>query len=190
MLNFKTSADKLCKNKPMNIRSFQEISPIIGQNVFIDSTAIVIGQVQLGDDCSVWPCTVIRGDENTITIGQRTNIQDGSVLHVNHANQLNPTGDPLIIGNDVTIGHRVVLHGCTIEDECLIGINSVILDKVIIKKHVLIGANSLVPSGKILESGYLYLGSPVKQIRALTDNEIAFFKYSAAHYVELKNKYL
>jgi len=173
----------------MNIRNFQEFSPQLGKHVFIDETAVVIGQVTLGDDCSIWPQTVIRGDENTITIGQRTNIQDGSVLHVNHANERNPTGDPLLIGNDVTVGHRVVLHGCTIEDECLIGINSVILDRALIKKNVLIGANSLVPSGKILESGYLYLGSPVKKIRQLTAEEIALLKYSALHYVELKNKY-
>ena len=174
----------------MNIRNFQDHQPQLGKNVFIDATALVIGQVQLGDDCSVWPLTVIRGDENTITIGARSNIQDGSVLHVNHANELNLKGDALRIGNDVTIGHRVVLHGCTIEDECLIGINSVVLDQAVVKKHVLVGANSLVPPGKILESGYLYLGSPVKQIRKLTDDEIAFFKHSAAHYVELKNKYL
>lgn len=174
----------------MSIRNFQEFTQQIGERVFIDDTATVIGQVTLGNDCSIWPHVVIRGDENTITIGKRTNIQDGSVLHVNHANERNPTGDPLVIGNDVTVGHRVVLHGCTVEDECLIGINSVILDRAVIKKNVLIGANSLVPSGKILESGYLYLGSPVQKIRELTEEEIKLLKYSATHYVELKNKYL
>jgi carbonic anhydrase/acetyltransferase-like protein (isoleucine patch superfamily) len=174
----------------MKIRNFENYTPKIGKRVFIDETAVVIGQVTLGDDCSIWPLTVIRGDENTITIGNRTNIQDGAVLHVNHANPLNPKGDPLLIGNDVTIGHRVVLHGCTIEDECLIGINSVVLDRAVIQNNVLVGANSLVPIGKTLESGYLYLGSPVKQIRPLTDEEIKLLKYSAMHYVELKDKYL
>ena len=174
----------------MNIRNFQAHQPRLAQNVFIDETAVIIGQVQLGDDCSIWPMTTIRGDVNYITIGQRTNIQDGSVFHVTSPSKSNPDGNPLIIGDDVTVGHRVVLHGCTIEDECLIGINSVVLDQAVVQKHVLVGANSLVPPGKILESGYLYLGSPVKQIRKLTDDEIAFFKHSAAHYVELKNKYL
>jgi carbonic anhydrase/acetyltransferase-like protein (isoleucine patch superfamily) len=174
----------------MNIRNFQVHKPQLGKQVFIDETAVVIGQVQLGDDCSIWPLTAIRGDVNYITIGQRTNIQDGTVFHVTSPFKDNPDGNPLIIGNDVTVGHRVVLHGCTIEDECLIGINSVILDQAVVKKHVLVGANSLVPSGKILESGYLYLGSPVKKVRKLTDDEIAFFKHSATHYVALKNKYL
>jgi carbonic anhydrase/acetyltransferase-like protein (isoleucine patch superfamily) len=133
---------------------------------------------------------VVRGDVNQISIGARTNIQDGSVLHVNHAGEYNPQGNPLVIGHDVTIGHRVVLHGCTIEDECLIGINSVVMDGAIIREQVLVGANSLVPPGKELASGYLYVGSPVKQIRALTATEKAFFKYSAQHYVALKDNYL
>jgi carbonic anhydrase/acetyltransferase-like protein (isoleucine patch superfamily) len=174
----------------MNIRSFENIAPHIGEKVFIDVSSVIIGQVTLGDDCSVWPLTAIRGDVNPIKIGARTNIQDGTVCHVTSAHEGNGDGNPLIIGNDVTIGHRVVLHGCTLEDECLIGMNSVVLDKAIVKKHVLVGANSLVPPGKILESGYLYLGSPVKQIRALTIDEIAFFKQSAVHYVDLKHKYL
>ena len=174
----------------MSIRNFQSHQPQLGKNVFIDETAVIIGQVQLGDDCSVWPLTAIRGDVNHITIGHRTNVQDGTVCHVTSPSKSDPQGNPLIIGNDVTIGHRVVLHGCTIEDECLIGMNSVVLDQAVVKKQVLVGANSLVPPGKVLESGYLYLGSPIKQIRKLTDDEITFFKHSAAHYVKLKNKYL
>ncbi len=172
----------------MSIRKFGNILPLLKQHVYVDESAVVIGDVVLEEDVSVWPTAVIRGDVNKIRIGKRTNIQDGAVLHVSHANDANPNGDPLIIGNDVTIGHRVVLHGCTIDDECLIGINSVVLDKAHIKRHVLIGANSLVPPGKVLESGYLYLGSPVKQIRKLTEEELAYFTYSAEHYVKLKNR--
>jgi carbonic anhydrase/acetyltransferase-like protein (isoleucine patch superfamily) len=174
----------------MATRKFQNLEPVLKNRVYIDDTAVVIGDVVLGDDCGVWPTAVIRGDVNTIRIGERTNIQDGSILHVTHVNQANPQGAALTIGNDVTIGHRVVLHGCHISDECLIGMGSLILDDVQIPKHVLIGANSLVPPGKILESGYLYLGSPVKKIRPLTDAEITFFRYSAEHYVKLKNIYL
>mgnify|MGYP000042987326 CR=1 FL=1 len=174
----------------MQTKSFAGIRPQLGQHVYIDPTALVIGNVHLDDDAAVWPMAVLRGDVNTIRIGRRTNIQDGSILHVNHASDFDPDGDPLYIGDDVTIGHRVVLHGCRIENKCLIGINSVVLDKAIIHSHVLLGANSLVPPKKELVSGYLYLGSPVKQIRKLTTAEIDYFDYSARHYVDLKNQYL
>ena len=174
----------------MNIRPFLQSKPQLGERVYIDDTALVIGDVHLDDDAAVWPMAVIRGDVNKICIGKRTNIQDGCVLHVNHDSTFNPGGDALFIGDDVTIGHRVVLHGCTIEDKCLIGINSVIMDKAIISSHVLLGANSLVPPNKNLESGYLYVGSPVKQARKLTTAEMAYFSYSAQHYVALKDHYL
>ena len=159
----------------MAIRIFKKVLPQIAENAWVDESAIVIGDVTIGADSSIWPTAVIRGDVNSITIGQRTSIQDGTVIHVSHATEGNPGGDAVIVGDDVTVGHRVVLHGCTIEDQCLIGINSVILDKAIVRKHVLIGANSLVPPGKELASGYLYLGSPVKAVRPLTEAEIAFF---------------
>ncbi len=162
----------------------------MGERVYIDDTAVVIGQVTLADDVSVFPTVVIRGDENTITIGKGSNIQDGSVLHVNHGNQENPTGDPLMIGDYVTVGHRAVLHGCTIGDYCLIGINAVILDRAIIEEYVLIGANSLVPSGKRLLSGKLYFGNPVKEIRDLTVDEKKSLEYSARHYIKLKDDYI
>jgi carbonic anhydrase/acetyltransferase-like protein (isoleucine patch superfamily) len=174
----------------MSIRAFENTQPELHARVYVDESAIVIGDVILEEDCSIWPTTVLRGDVNKIRVGKRTNIQDGTVLHVSHANENNPEGDPVIIGTDVTVGHRVVLHGCTIEDECLIGINAVVLDKAYIQKHVLIGANSLVPPGKIVESGYLYLGSPIKKIRALTEHELAYFKQSALHYVALKERTL
>lgn len=174
----------------MNIQAFKTKKPSLGQRVLVADSAVVIGDVTIGDDSSIWPTAVVRGDVNQIHIGERTSIQDGTILHVNHANATNPKGDALIIGHDVTVGHRAVLHGCTIGDECLIGINSVVLDRAVLQKHVLLGANSLVPPGKVLESGYLYLGSPVKQVRKLTDDELAYFSYSAQHYVLLKDEYL
>ena len=174
----------------MNIREFNHIIPTLGERVFIDDTAVIIGEVTIGDDSSVFPTTVIRGDVNSISIGARTNIQDGSVLHVSHRHPENPAGDPICIGDDVTVGHRVVLHGCTIENQCLIGINSVVMDNVVVESHVIIGANSLVPPNKRLKSGYLYLGSPVKQVRPLSEEEISFLSYSAEHYVRLKDNYL
>jgi len=150
----------------------------------------VIGDVQIGKNSSIWPSTVIRGDVNFIRIGEGSNIQDLSILHVSHKSSWQPDGSPLIIGNHVTIGHQVLLHGCTIEDECLIGMGSIVMDQVVVQKHVMLAAGSLVPEGKVLESGYLYLGRPVKRIRPLTGDEIAHFMYSANHYITLKNQYL
>ena len=171
------------------IRPFNKIYPDIKQNVYVDEQASVIGDVLLGDDVSVWPMAVIRGDVNYIRIQAKTNIQDGSVLHVTHEAP-HQTGYPLIIGEGVTIGHNVVLHGCTIEDYCLIGMGSTILDGAILQKNVLLGAGSLVTPGKILESGYLWMGSPAQKKRPLTVAEIANFKYSADHYIEVKNQFI
>ncbi|CAH0992999.1 Protein YrdA [Sinobacterium norvegicum] len=173
-----------------NIRSFQGHSPTLGNQVFIDSFACVIGDVELGDDSSVWPFTVIRGDMHKIRIGQRTSVQDGSILHITHASDYNPGGYPLTIGNDVIVGHKVTLHGCTIGNEVLIGIGSIILDGAVIEDKVVIGANTLVPPNKTLESGYLYIGSPAKKARALSEKEMNFFKYSAGNYVKLKNQHI
>jgi carbonic anhydrase/acetyltransferase-like protein (isoleucine patch superfamily) len=173
-----------------NVQKFQDFSPEIGHHVFLHASATVIGHVNIGDDCSVWPGAVIRGDVNFIRIGQGTNIQDLSTLHVSHKSSEDPDGSPLIIGNHVTVGHNVILHGCTIEDECLIGMGSIIMDKTIVQKHVMVGAGSLVPEGKVLESGYLYIGRPARRIRPLTDEEITHFMYSANHYIKLKNQYL
>lgn len=166
------------------------ISPQLGERVYVHPGAHVIGDVSLGDDVSVWPGTVIRGDVNQIRIGAGSNIQDGSVLHVSHKSSWDPGGAPLLIGNKVTVGHKVILHGCEIGDECLIGMGAIVMDKVVVEPRVLIGAGSLVPEGKILQSGYLYLGSPVRRVRPLTDKELAHFAYSAAHYIRLKNNYL
>jgi carbonic anhydrase/acetyltransferase-like protein (isoleucine patch superfamily) len=174
----------------MSIRSFQGIKPNIGHSVYIDETALVIGDVTIGDHSSIWPMTVVRGDVNKITIGSNTNIQDGSVLHVTHGYQKNPEGFALHVGNNVTVGHKVILHACVIEDNCLIGMGSTIMDGAVVHSHVLVGAGSLVSPGKELESGYLYLGSPVKKLRRLTDEERAWIDYSATHYVKLKSRYL
>jgi carbonic anhydrase/acetyltransferase-like protein (isoleucine patch superfamily) len=176
-------------NNP-NIQPYQGILPQTGSGVYIHPMASVIGDVVLGNDVSVWPGTVIRGDVNHIRIGAGTNVQDLSVLHVSHKSSWDPAGASLIIGNNVTVGHKVILHGCMIEDECLIGMGSIIMDKVVVQKHVLIAAGSLVPEGKVLESGYLYMGSPAKKIRALTEKELGHFMYSAKHYIKLKNNYL
>ena len=172
------------------IRTFKGITPTIADSAFIDETAVVIGNVTIGEDSSVWPTAVIRGDTNSITIGNRTSIQDGSVLHVNHDAEFNPGGDPLIVGDNVTVGHRVMLHGCTIKDRCLIGMSVTILDKVVVESGVLIGAGSLVSPGKILESGYLYVGSPAKRIRRLTDDELYYLDYAADFYANLKLEYM
>jgi carbonic anhydrase/acetyltransferase-like protein (isoleucine patch superfamily) len=173
-----------------NIQRFNGHLPNIASGVYIHASAIVIGHVNLGENVSVWPGVVIRGDINFIKIGAGSNIQDCSVLHVNHQSVQDPAGSPLIIGNNVTIGHSVILHGCTIEDESLIGMGSIVMDKAIVQKNVLIAAGSLVPEGKVLESGYLYMGSPVKKVRALTLDEIAFLMVSAQNYMQLKDAYL
>jgi carbonic anhydrase/acetyltransferase-like protein (isoleucine patch superfamily) len=177
-------------NNQSSLQSFSGYAPQLDASVYVHSSATVIGDVHLGENASVWPSAVIRGDINFIKIGAGSNIQDCAVLHVNHKSAQDPAGSPLIIGNNVTIGHTVILHGCTIEDECLIGMGSIVMDKAVVQKHVLVAAGSLVPEGKVLESGYLYVGRPAKKIRALTVDEIAFFMVSANGYITLKNQYL
>jgi len=169
---------------------FEQWQPSLGKQVYIHPQATVIGQVVLGEDVSVWPAASIRGDIHHIHIGARSNIQDGCILHVTHDGPYQPGGFPLIIGEDVTVGHQAVLHGCTIESLSLIGMASIILDGAIVESEVMVGAGSLVPPGKRLFKGFLWMGSPVKQIRPLKDEERNFLKYSAEKYVELKNRYL
>jgi carbonic anhydrase/acetyltransferase-like protein (isoleucine patch superfamily) len=164
--------------------------PRIGQSVFIDDSAVVIGDVTLGDDVSIWPMVVVRGDVESISIGAGTNIQDGSVLHVSHAGPFSPVGQPLKIGKGVTVGHRAVVHACTVGDYCLVGIGAIILDGAVLEDYVMLGAGALVSPGKRLESGYLYVGMPAKQIRPLTESEKAFLEYSYQHYIMLKNQHL
>lgn len=174
----------------MNVRPYQKIFPDIGSDVFIDETALVIGDVTIGDDCSIWPMTVVRGDVNKISIGSRTNIQDGSVLHVTHPHENHPDGFSLHVGDNVTVGHKVILHGCQVGDDCLIGMGSIIMDGAIVQSRVILGAGSLVAPNKKLESGFLYVGSPARKVRPLTEEEQGWLDYSATHYVNLKNRYL
>ena len=174
----------------MAIRTYQGMTPQLGERVFVDESAVVIGDVQLGADSSVWPLTVIRGDMHRIRIGARTSVQDGCVLHITHAGPFNPDGFPLLIGDDVTIAHKVMLHGCTVGSRVLIGMGSIVMDGAVIEDDVIVGAGSLVPPGKRLDSGFLYVGSPVRPVRALTDKEKAFFTYSAGNYVKLKDQHL
>ncbi len=171
-------------------KSFRGKSPVIGKNVYIDHSSIIIGDVVIGDDCSVWPTAVIRGDMHSISIGSRTSIQDGSVLHITHKSSYNPNGFPLHIGSGVTIGHKAVLHGCTIHDHCLIGIGAIVMDGAIVEKEVIVAAGCLVPPGKRLKSGHLYKGNPAKEARPLKEKERQYLRYSADNYVKLKNEYL
>ncbi|CRZ19249.1 gamma carbonic anhydrase family protein [Kingella kingae] len=173
----------------MTIRAYLHHTPQIDSSVYVDDSATIIGQVVLSADSSVWCGAVVRGDVNHIHIGQRSNVQDLAMLHVSHKNDAKPEGSPLIIGDDVTIGHMAMLHGCRIGNRVLVGMGSIILDDAIIEDEVVIGAGSLVPPRKRLASGYLYMGSPVQQIRPLTETERSHFVYSSAHYVKLANQY-
>lgn len=173
----------------MAVRSFEHVSPDLHASVYVDEHSLVIGRVEIAGDSSVWPMSVIRGDVNYIRIGQRTNIQDGSVLHVTHDSEYAQGGKPLLIGSDVTVGHKVILHACTVEDRCLIGMGAIVLDGAVIEAGAMIGAGALVPPEKRLEGGYLYLGSPARRVRALSEAEKNYLEYSAAHYVRLKNRY-
>ncbi|MBD2857576.1 gamma carbonic anhydrase family protein [Spongiibacter sp. KMU-158] len=172
------------------IRPFEGHTPQLGEGAFIDPSAVVIGDVQLGADSSVWPNTTIRGDMHRIRIGARTSIQDNSILHITHAGPYNPDGYPLTIGDDVTVAHSVTLHGCTIGNRVLIGMGCIVMDGAVIEDDVVLGANSLVPPGKKLESGFLYVGSPAKAVRALSEKEMSYFCYSSANYAKLKDRHI
>ncbi len=174
----------------MRTRRFEDHAPEVGANVFIDDSAVVLGQVTIGEDSSVWPHCTLRGDVNTITIGRRTNVQDGSVFHTTGDSPHHPGGSALLVGEEVTVGHRVILHGCTVGDRCLIGMGAIVLDGAVLGEGVLLGAGSLVPPGRELEGGYLWLGSPVRRVRALTEQERAALVESADHYVRLKDRHL
>lgn len=173
----------------MSVRRYKNSQPQIAASAYVDQDAVVIGDVTIGEESSVWPMAVVRGDVNHIRIGRLSNIQDGSVLHVTHAHGGAPGGFPLLIGDEVTIGHNVTLHGCTISNRCLIGMGSIILDGATLEEGVLLAAGSLVPPGKTLQGGYLWLGSPVKKGRPLSEEEWAWFGYSAQHYARLKAVY-
>lgn len=174
----------------MGVENFESWSPTLGERVYIHDSAVVIGHVEIGADSSIWPLTTIRGDIHRIQIGERTSIQDNSVVHVTHDGPFNPGGFPTTIGNDVTVGHKVMLHGCTIHDRVLIGMGAIVMDGAVIESEVIVGAGALVPPGKVLQSGFLYTGSPARQARPLSDGERSFFTYTANKYRELKDRYL
>ncbi|WP_020656666.1 gamma carbonic anhydrase family protein [Massilia niastensis] len=174
----------------MPLTSYLDFHPTVGTRAYLHESAQIIGDVRIGDDSSVWCNAVLRGDVNHIHIGRCTNIQDFTMGHVSHKHEKNPLGVPLIIGDYVTIGHSVILHGCTIGNECLIGMGSILMDEVTVGANVMVGAGSLVSPGKVLESGHLYVGRPARKVRALTAEEIAYLRYSAEHYVRVKDNYL
>jgi len=172
------------------LSSYLSTSPAVAERVFIHDSAQVIGDVTIGLDSSVWCNTVLRGDVNRIVIGTGSNIQDFAMGHVSHKSAKKPEGSPLIIGDHVTVGHSVILHGCRIGNECLIGMGSIVMDDVVVEDRVMIGAGSLVSPGKVLKSGHLYVGRPAVAVRELTAEEIAYLKYSAEHYIRVKDNYL
>lgn len=172
------------------IRAYLEHQPSLGERVWIDPAATVIGQVQLADDVSIWPNAVLRGDVNRISVGARTNIQDGTICHVTHDGPYSPGGLPLVLGSDITVGHAAILHACTIGDRCLIGMAALLMDGVEVGEDVIVAAGSLVSPGKRLESGWLFRGRPAEAVRPLNDKELEMLRYSAAHYVRLKDRYL
>jgi gamma-carbonic anhydrase len=166
------------------VRTFQGIKPSIPQSCFIEETAVVIGDVVMGEDCSAWFHAVIRGDVHYIRIGHRTNVQDLCMLHVSH------NIHPLIIGDDVTVGHHVVLHGCTIKDRVLVGMGAIIMDGAVIGEDSVVGAGALVTEGTIVPPQSVILGSPARVKRPVTDRELAWIKTSAGNYVGYSRQYL
>lgn len=166
------------------IRSFQGITPTIPASCFVEDTAVVIGDVVMGESCSVWFNAVIRGDVHYIRLGSRTNVQDLCLLHVTHDTH------PLIIGNDVTIGHHVVLHGCTIQDRVLVGMGAIIMDGAVIGEDSVVGAGALVTERTIVPPKSLILGSPAKVKRPVTEKELAWIRESAENYVTYAEQYM
>ena len=175
----------------MTIRPDLDQIPSLGARVYVDPAATVIGTVTLGDDVSIWPSCVVRGDVNFIRIGARSNVQDGTVIHVSHDGpHARLGGFATVIGEDVTIGHKAIIHACRIEDAALIGMGAVLLDGAVVRKHGFVGAGALLAPGKVVGEAELWLGNPARKVRVLSDAEIEGLYYSAQHYVRLKDQYL
>lgn len=172
------------------LRTYKGISPTLGKRVYVDPAASVIGQVTLGDNVSIWPGAVLRGDVNTIAVGARSNIQDGAIVHVTHDGPFTPGGAPTRIGAGVTVGHGAVIHACTLGDFCLIGMHATVLDGAVIGHHAMIGAGAVVTPGKHVGEGELWVGNPARCVRLLDPRQIEQLAYSAEHYVRLKDAYL
>ncbi|MCF6766082.1 gamma carbonic anhydrase family protein [Thiotrichales bacterium 19S3-7] len=177
-------------NQSKSIRSINNHTPKIGRDVFIDPSAVISGDVILDDDVSVWPCVSIRGDLEKITIGKRSNVQDNTTIHTTRRNNQYPEGFPVSIGEDVTIGHGAIIHGCALKDRILVGMGAILLDGAIVQSDIMIAAGALVTPGTELETGYLYVGSPAKKIRPLSEIELQFLKISSDNYLETKNQHL
>lgn len=173
----------------MTVQTFDGMTPAIHPTAYVADSALVLGDVEIGADSSLWPMTVARGDIHRIRIGARSNIQDGSVLHVTHDGEHAPGGFALQVGDDVTVGHRVILHGCTLEDRCLIGMGAIVMDGARVCRGAMVGAGTLVAPGKVLEGGYLWLGSPARRVRPLSEREQQYLEYSAAYYVALSQRH-
>lgn len=175
----------------MNLRPYLDKRPMLGARVYVDPAATVIGDVSLGDDASIWPSAVVRGDVNFIRIGARSNIQDGAVVHVAHDGPYTrPGGYPTLIGEGVTVGHGAVVHACTVGDYCLIGMHATVLDGAVVEKYGFVGAGAVIAPGKTVGEAELWLGNPARRVRRLTDKEIEALHYSADHYVRVKDRYL
>ena len=175
----------------MSLRPYLDAFPSLGERVYVDSAATVIGAVSLGDDVSIWPGCVVRGDVNSIAIGARTNVQDGTIVHVTHEGPVTrPGGLPTVIANDVTIGHGAIIHACTIDEFALIGMGAKILDGAHVARFGFVGAGAVIAPGKRVGEGELWLGNPARLARTLSEREIEQLQYSAQHYVRLKDRYL
>jgi carbonic anhydrase/acetyltransferase-like protein (isoleucine patch superfamily) len=172
------------------MRPYLDTFPKLGARAYVDPAATVIGDVEIGDDASIWPAAVVRGDVHHIRIGARSNVQDGAILHVTHAGPYTGDGFPCLIGEDVTVGHAAVIHACTIEDACLIGMHATVLDGAVVKKHGFVAAGAVIAPGKVVGEGELWMGNPARRVRVLDAAQIEQLYYSAAHYVKLKDRYL
>lgn len=172
-----------------DIRTYQGITPTLHPKCYIDNSAVIIGRVKVGENSSLWCNVVARGDVSDINIGNNTNVQDLTMLHVTHYNAGKSEESSLTIGDNVTIGHNCCIHACTIKNNVLVGMGSTLLDNCVIEPNVFIGAGSLVSPNKTLESGYLYFGNPLKKVRPLTPDEIQHIQYSADHYVKVMNQH-
>jgi carbonic anhydrase/acetyltransferase-like protein (isoleucine patch superfamily) len=173
----------------MSIQSFEEHTPSIDPSAWVHASAVVIGQVSLARDVSIWPTAVVRGDVHRVRVGAGTNVQDGAVLHVTHAGPWTGDGHALEVGEEVTVGHRAILHACRVGDRSVIGMAATVMDGAVIEPETLLGAGALVPPGKVLTGGHLWVGSPARMLRPLSDRERAWLEYSARHYVRLKDRY-
>ncbi|MBB1088652.1 gamma carbonic anhydrase family protein [Lysobacter sp. SG-8] len=175
----------------MTLRPYLDTFPALGERVYVDPAATVIGDVRLADDVSIWPGCVVRGDVNHIEVGARTNIQDGTIVHVTHEGPFTrPGGLPTVIANDVTIGHGAIVHACTIHEFALIGMGATLLDGATVSRFGFVGAGAVVSPGKTVGEAELWLGNPARFVRTLSEREIEQLQYSAQHYVRLKNRYL